>query len=108
MKNSRARGKRGELELAKYLREEFGWTSARRSAQYCGKAGAADIFVEEMPHLHIECKYVEKLNIQDAIDQAKADAKDGTVPIVFHRKNRGKWLLTFELTHHNWNLLIKS
>ena len=91
--NSKSKGKNGEIELAHKL-QEYGYDT-RRSVQYNGKDGQADIV--GLPHIHIECKRQERLNIYDAIDQAKRDAKNGNIPTVFHRKNRCNWLVTMEL-----------
>lgn len=91
--NSRQKGKAGELELARKLKE-YGY-DARRSVQYNGKDGQADVL--GLPHIHIEAKRVERLNLYDAMDQAKRDAKNGDKPAVFHRKNRSNWLVTMEL-----------
>lgn len=95
MVNSRAKGKRGELSLAKYLRDA-GYTDARRSAQYCGANGDADI-VDALPGLHIECKRVEKLNLDAAMEQSKRDAREGGIPVVIHRKSRQEWRITMTL-----------
>lgn len=92
--NSNEKGKTGELELARLLRE-YGYGEAKRSVQYNGKDGQADVL--GLPHIHIECKRVEKLNIYNAIEQAKRDAKNNDLPAVFHRKNRCNWLVTMEL-----------
>ena len=95
MKNSNARGKRGEREIVNILKD-YGLT-ARRTAQYCGKSGdAADVAVEELKGVHWEVKYVEKLNIWDAIDQAVRDCGERT-PIVAHRKNGKPWVVTMFL-----------
>ena len=91
--NSRQKGKTGELELAHKLKE-YGY-NASRSVQYNGKDGQADVL--GLPSIHIECKRVEKLNLYDAMEQAKRDAKNGDKPTVFHRKNRCNWLVTMEL-----------
>lgn len=91
--NSKRKGKTGELELANKLKE-YGY-KAQRSVQYNGKDGQADVL--GLPHVHIECKRVEKLNLYDAMEQAKRDAKHGDLPAVFHRKNRCNWLVTMEL-----------
>lgn len=91
--NSKQKGKQGELELAHKLKE-YGY-EAKRSVQYNGKDGQADVI--GLPHIHCEVKRVEKLNIYDAIDQAKRDAKNNDLPAVFHRKNRCNWLVTMEL-----------
>ena len=91
--NSKRKGKTGELELANKLKE-YGYDT-RRSVQYNGKDGQADVL--GLPHIHIECKRVEKLNLCDAMEQAKRDAKHGDLPAVFHRKSRCNWLVTMEL-----------
>ena len=91
--NSRDKGKRGELELSKKLRE-YGY-ECRRGQQYSGASGDADVI--GLPGIHIECKRVEKLNIYDAIDQSKRDARTGEIPAVFHRKNDCDWLVTMRL-----------
>ena len=91
--NSREKGKRGELELARAL-GSFGYRS-RRGQQYCGSNGDADVV--GLPGLHIECKRVERLNLEDAMAQAGHDAREGEKPAVFHRKNQSRWLVTMEL-----------
>ena len=91
--NSRSKGKRGELELSKKLRE-YGY-ECRRGQQFSGANGDADVV--GLPGIHIECKRVEKLNIYDAIDQSRRDAKHHELPAVFHRKNDCDWLVTMRL-----------
>lgn len=91
--NSNAKGKKGERELANKLRE-YGYNS-RRGQQYCGSNGDADVI--GLPGIHIECKRVEKLNIYDAVEQSKNDAKTEEIPVVMHRKNRKEWLVTMPL-----------
>jgi Holliday junction resolvase len=89
--NGKRKGKEGELELARKLKEH-GY-NARRSVQYNGKEedGQADLL--GLNGIHIECKRTERLNIYDAINQAKRDSngKD-EIPVVFHRKNKCEWL----------------
>ena len=91
--NSRNKGAAGERELANILKE-YGYT-ARRGQQFCGKNGDADVV--GLDGIHIECKRVEKLNIEKAMEQAKTDARAGEIPAVFHRKNRKPWLVTVSL-----------
>lgn len=92
--NSRQKGKRGELELSHEL-NELGFET-RRSVQYCGADGDADVI--GIPGVHIECKRVESLNIHKAMEQAVRDAPEGDAPMVFHRKNREPWLVTMKLS----------
>ena len=90
--NSRAKGKRGELEWAAYCRHQ-GYGSCRRTAQYCGNTGDASDVVG-LPGIHQEVKRVEALNIEKAMAQAIHDSRGLTVPMVAHRKNGQDWLVT--------------
>ena len=92
--NSKQKGNAGEREISKILREH-GFKDARRSQQYCGYNGDAD--VAGIPGLHIEVKRVEKLNLDKAYEQAMSDAKEGEKPVVMHRKNRQEWKVTLSL-----------
>lgn len=93
--NSKRKGAAGERELAHKL-NEYGFET-RRSVQYNGKADDGKADLVNLPGIHIECKRVEKLNINEAMAQAINDAKDGELPTVFHRKNRCEWLVTMRL-----------
>ena len=92
-KMSREKGKRGERELAKMLRE-YGY-DCRRGQQFCGTNGDADVI--GLPGIHIEVKRTERLSIYDAMDQAKRDKKIGEIPVVMHRKNNCEWLAILRL-----------
>ena len=92
MTNSRAKGARAERELAKKL-SEYGY-ECRRGQQYSGIEGED---VVGLPHIHIESKAVERLNLREAYEQAKRDAKADQIPVVFHKKNRQPWLATLSL-----------
>lgn len=102
MVNSRAKGARGERELRSKL-NEHGYNT-RRGQQYCGANGDADVV--GLPGIHIECKRVERLNLCDAMAQAKHDARDGEKPAVFHRKDNCEWLVT--MTLEDWIELYKE
>ena len=92
MVNSRTKGAAGERELARLLREKgYG---CRRGVQYHGGADSPDVI--GLPGIHIECKRVERLNIDKAMEQARRDTGDA-MPAVFHRRNGKKWLVTMEL-----------
>lgn len=92
--NSKQKGKRGELELANKLKE-YGY-DCRRTAQYNGKELDSKADVVGLTGVHIECKRVERLNINEAMEQAVRDCKY-EVPTVFHRKNDKPWLVTMRL-----------
>lgn len=89
--NSRCKGAVGEREFAKICRS-YGY-NCRRGQQYNGLEGED---VVGLPGIHVEVKRVERLNLYDAMGQSKRDAK-GKIPIVVHRKNNCKWLVTMEL-----------
>lgn len=107
--NSKAKGAKGERELVNKLKE-YGYGEVKRSQQYCGANGDADLV--GLPNIYIECKRVEKLNIYDAIDQAKHDSGKNELPFgyrlptVFHRKNDHEWLVTMCLD--DWMQLYKG
>lgn len=91
--NSRQKGARFERTLAGKLKE-YGY-NCRRGQQYCGANGDADVV--GLPGIYIEAKAVERLNLYDAMAQAKGDARAGELPAVFHKKNNCKILVTMEI-----------
>ena len=83
----RQKGKRGERECAAELNELLGSSvNARRGVQYQGGPDSPDVVLDGVP-IHVECKRTESLSIYTAMEQAKADAKEGSTPIVWHRRN---------------------
>ncbi len=86
-KMSRNKGKRGELELSKFLSDR-GFES-RRGRQYSGDESAPDV-ISTLP-FHIECKYTEKISLYPVMEKAQQDA-GGQPVIIFHRKNNRPWL----------------
>lgn len=88
------KGRSGELELVRVL-QEHGVPAMPGIPVSFGST--PDVI--GVPGVHVECKRVERLNIDLAMDQAVRDAarfKDG-VPCVFHRKNRRPWMVTMML-----------
>lgn len=115
--NSREKGKRGETEIARLLRE-YGYET-RRGQQFSGANGDADVI--GLPGIHIECKRVEHLNIDKALEQSVRDAyadslRQGSevIPAVFHRSNddrkkdstKGVWKVTMRLD--DWMKLFRE
>ena len=100
--NSRTKGKRGELEAA-HLLQNHGYDT-RRGQQFAGINGDADVV--GLPGVHIEVKRVEKLNIDEALEQAIRDKRESEIPIVMHRKNRTKWKVT--MLFDDWMMLYKA
>lgn len=94
MVNSRRKGADFERKLANIFKK-YGYADSRRGQQYCGISGDADVV--GLPHIHVEAKAVEKLNLYDAMSQSKRDAKRDEIPVVVHKKNRQNILVTMEL-----------
>ena len=93
-KASQRKGRRGEIELSEKLRE-YGYNAAPGEPLSFG--GVPDI--TGLPGVHIECKRRECPDVLAALQQAATDAErfgDG-VPVVFWRKNRGKWVALLSL-----------
>ena len=91
--NSREKGKRGERQWRDELRAN-GYM-ARRGQQFSGSPDSPDVICDELSWLHFEVKAVERLNIEDAMDQARRDAGAKT-PVVAHRRSFRRWLITVE------------
>jgi len=100
--NSREKGKRGERAWRDELRAN-GY-DARRGQQFSGSPDSPDVICDALPWLHFEVKCVERLNIEDAMEQARQDAKRGEmgegrgekVPIVAHKRRHRRWLVTLD------------
>ena len=71
--NSKRKGKNGELEVAHFFKN-YGF-DARRSQQFAGMNGDADVV--GVPFLHLEIKRTEKLNLDKAMEQSVRDAREG-------------------------------
>jgi hypothetical protein len=71
--NSREKGKRGERQWRDELRAN-GY-AARRGQQFSGSAESPDVVCESLPWIHFEVKAVERLNIEEAMEQARRDAR---------------------------------
>ena len=91
MTNSRAKGARGEREWASVCKAE-GY-EARRGQQFSGSPDSPDVVCEDLANFHFEVKRVQRLNLQDAVDQAIRDAGEA-MPVVAHRRNHSEWLVT--------------
>ena len=92
MINSKAKGAKGERELANILKD-YGY-NCRRGQQYNGLEGED---VVGLDYIHIECKRVQALNLDEAMEQSKRDSKGNQLAAVFHRKNNKKWKVTMDL-----------
>jgi Holliday junction resolvase len=92
--NSRAKGKRGELELVEFLRGHG--IEARRGQQYSGGVDSPDVVVPSLADFHFECKRVEAGNPYAWLAQATRDAK-GKIPIVAHKRNHEDWIAVLSL-----------
>lgn len=92
--NSKRKGKKGELYIVNKFKEN-GY-NCNRTAQFKGNTGRADD-IEGIDYIHCEVKFVERLNLEEAMNQAIRDslASDRkAMPIVFHKKNYHELLVT--------------
>ena len=108
---SKAKGKRGERELAAELGRVLGVT-ARRGVQFQGSPDSPDV-VTNIPNVHFECKRSERIRLYEALEQAVSDAGTSKVPVVCHRQNNKPWVVIVrlddlpklvEILHNNTNL----
>lgn len=91
--NSRAKGARYELEIARVL-NDAGFP-ARRGQQFSGGSDSPDVVAPDFPW-HVEAKHVQRLNLYDAMTQSIRDAGD-KMPCVIHRKNHSENMFTCKL-----------
>lgn len=93
-RKSQAKGRGGELELARILQ---GYGYPVEPGQAVSYGATPDL--TGLPGVHIECKRAQQQNIYAWLDQARCDADkfhDG-IPAVFWRKNRYPWLVVMDL-----------
>ena len=92
--NSKQKGKRGERYVVNKFKDR-GY-QCNRTSQFKGNTGRADD-IEGIDYIHAEVKFVERLNISDAMEQAVRDnfmSDRRAFPTVFHKKNNEKLMVT--------------
>ena len=97
--NSQKKGKRFELQIAKYLSKEFE-TSIRRTPNSGGLSIKGDIMATQgiLSEFNWECKNQEKLNIWKALEQSRNDCIGShKEPLVVFTKNFEKDYVALEL-----------
>lgn len=96
--NSRAKGKRGELELVHYLKANG--IIARRGQQFAGGTDSPDVIAQTPLHTcHIEVKRRESGNLYHWLEQATKDASPEKYPVVVHKRNGKEWVAIIDLKH---------
>lgn len=88
MINSRQKGKRGELELARLLTHQ-GYR-CRRGVQYSGGPDSPDVV--GLPGIHIECKRAKTVLKKKAMEQAIHDCGKN-IPVVMYREDDDEWMV---------------
>ena len=91
---SREKGKRGEREFVHALRD-LG-IDARRTQQFSGKAGDADVD-SELEGIHWEVKRRTSIAANRFLEQAEEDRKENQSPVVAMREDRGPWMILLKL-----------
>lgn len=94
--NSRRKGKVGELEAAAEWNRLVPNAHARRSQQHSGTESASDLIAPGTPHLWLEVKRTQAINLQAVMEKSREQCGDLT-PVILHRKNDTDWLVTFRL-----------
>ena len=63
---------------------------ARRSQQFNGAAGTADL-VSSLPGVHWEVKRYARIGSCRFLEQAEGDKSEDSIPVVAMREDRGSW-----------------
>ena len=100
-KASRDKGQRGE----RLLRDIFNYHGYETRRGDCFRH---EQDVVGLPFIHTEVKFVEKLNVRKAMEQAieESQKKDGGLPAVFHKTSRQPFLVTMRID--DWMELYKA
>ena len=94
--NSKAKGKRGELEARDYVRQHWFAPRCIRSAQ-AGGAFAADL-LHAGENLHVEVKRRQRIAATHFMRQAEQDCGDMDVPVVLMREDKyPSWLVVMRI-----------
>lgn len=92
-RQAKNKGKRGEQELARWLRDHLPNTDIERNWESQAVAGGADIY---LPPFAIEVKRQEKLSVQTWWRQANHQTTTRCpIPILAFRQNRKSWRFLF-------------
>ena len=94
MTNSRRKGIKGELDVAKILSEELGFPIKRILDQT--REGGHDISI---PGYAVEVKRVENLSLPAAIRQAKKSA---------HGNGIDNWAVAYRSNHGPWRVVLST
>ena len=92
-RSSKRKGADAERELSNFLNVRYGLHTKR------GQVFNHQSDLIGFDGIHPEVKRVEKLNVQQAMEQAvlEAEIRQDGIPTVFHRRNRKEWLVTMRL-----------
>ena len=90
--NSRAKGKRGELEVVERLGRR--WPGCKRNLDQFAD-DKRDIL--EAGGYHWQVKRTENLRIWAALEQAETERDPDDTPVVVFRRNRSEWYVALRL-----------
>lgn len=106
-RSQRDKGARGERLWRDVCRAE-GFDGVERGCQlYQTGAEIADVI--GLPGIHIECKFVERLNFRQAMEQSEKDSENagrGELPILASKTSRKGWLVTMRAA--DWFKLYRA
>jgi Holliday junction resolvase len=89
--NSKRKGVLGEREFARLCRDE-GFDSSKRGQQFHGGEDSPDVI--GLPSIHVEVKRREDVSLVASMAQSSREKGERELPIVAHRKNRQRWMIT--------------
>lgn len=100
MTNAQRKGKEGELKLMHFLLDHG--LKVKRGYVWLNQSDLIGL-----DGIHIECKFVESLNVRKALEQAIEESKkkkDG-LPAVFWKRSRKEWVTVMRT--EDWITLYK-
>ncbi len=98
-KYSKAKGRRLQNYVRDRLKSEYPIVANDIRSAIMGESGVDIKLSEEAKKqipFDIECKAVEKLNIQAAYEQSVKNSEENRIPIVVHKRSRKQPLVTLD------------
>lgn len=100
IQNAKARGRKAQNEVVMTLRNKYSLDSGEEGCydgNICSRTmgtNGVDIvlspYAQSIIPFDIEVKFVEKLNIWEALNQSETNTKEGRIPLLVFRRNRSK------------------
>jgi len=95
MPNNRQRGKYGERSARDAIRNYWLMDGCQRTGQTSAAVSGADL--SNTGRIHVEVKLRKSLSVEKFLQQAEKDKRDGMIPVVLMRRDKGEWIVMLRI-----------